>query len=250
MTARGLVRDATHYVALAVVNLALLVMAAVLIASRTNADILLLGASVLALGFGLAVVFGVDVLRTDVGLSPLPFAAWVSTLRLVPLALLAGVLAGDALEIIPWLPAGLFAIAAGLDAVDGAVARWRETDGPHGETIDRHVDALTVLVGAVVAIALGVAPIVFIAVGIAQYAFLGGIGARRHLGLGVNDLPESRLRRLIGAVLFIAIWVALLPPIDASIGRVLTSAIGVVVLLNFARDFLAVSGRPIGYSDA
>ncbi|MFW6153072.1 MAG: CDP-alcohol phosphatidyltransferase family protein [Halobacteriota archaeon] len=237
----------THYIGLAVATLAILAVASLAVSTQTTTDHRLLGPSVLTLGVGLVVVIRAIHRHAPGRLPPISMATIISVIRLVPLALLVGMLAIDALEADAWLPAGLFAIAAGLDAIDGAVARRLGTVTAHGAAVDRHIDALTVLVGSVIAVALDVAPTAFVAVGVAQYAFLGGIVARRRLGLEVSDLPESQLRRFLGGALLAAIWIALLPTVDPSIGHVLTASVGSAVLLNFGRDFLAVSGHPVGY---
>ena len=69
---------------------------------------------------------------------------------------LASVLAGAlaAAPPHPWIPVALFAGAVGLDAVDGAVAR-RTRETVLGARLDGATDALAVLVGAAVAVALG-----------------------------------------------------------------------------------------------
>ncbi|MFC7114047.1 CDP-alcohol phosphatidyltransferase family protein [Natronoarchaeum sp. GCM10025703] len=73
-----------------------------------------------------------------------------------------------------WLPGLLFAVAAAVDALDGAIARRLDCESKRGERLDVEIDALTVLVGSVLAVRYDVVPVVFAVVGIARYAFVGG----------------------------------------------------------------------------
>lgn len=186
--------------------------------------------------------------RVDEPLGRQPSTASIVTfVRLLALALLGGWILTGAMNHLTWVPVGLFAIAAGLDALDGAVARLDGNVTARGKHLDMHTDALTILLGSVVVIGIGRAPIAFIVVGVAQYAFLGGTVGRRLLGREVAKLPASPIRRLLGATLMGAIWVAMWPPLDPSFGYVLTIGVGALVLINYTRDWLAISGYQIGY---
>jgi len=198
---------------------------------------------------GLGIVFWVTYDSSAELDEPLTAASWITVIRIVAVALLAGVVLGDPTgsQLHPWTPAGLFAIASGLDAIDGAVARSNDSSSTRGARLDMHVDAYTVLVGATAVVMFEVALTAFILLGFAQYVFLFGIRLRTWQGKPTNALPESILRRVLGAGLMIAIWVALIPVIDGEISIIITTIVGVLVLINYSRDWLAISGRPIGY---
>ena len=190
---------------------------------------------------GLVVVAAVATRSIAPG-SRLTLATTLTLGRGAALAVLAGFLRVGAAPV-DWLPAALFAVAAGLDAVDGAVARATDTVTDLGARLDTEMDSLTVLLGSLLIVSKGLAPTVFLSVGLARYAFVAGIRLRQWRGLPVFDLPPSQLRRLLGGLAMTTIWIALLPVTDATITRPLSLAVLVPFLGNFARDWLAVSGR-------
>ena len=169
-------------------------------------------------------------------------ATWITILRGAALALLAGFLTVDGLSgDLVWVPGVLFAVAASLDAVDGAVARVTDSVTELGGRLDVELDGLTVLVGATAIVVQGSAPVAFLAVGFARYLFVFGIWSRRRRGLAVSGLPPSQLRRFLGATAMVAIWLALLPVPGQRLSWLLTAFVMVPFLLHFGRDWLAVS---------
>jgi CDP-diacylglycerol--glycerol-3-phosphate 3-phosphatidyltransferase len=180
------------------------------------------------------------------GVEPVTAATAVTTLRASALALLGAYLVVDPAtgpSASDWLAGGLFAVAAGGDAVDGAVARATGAVTELGAELDVEVDGATVLVGAAAAVVSGAAPVPFLAVGLARPLFAYGLRRRRRRGLPTHDLRPSRLRRPIGAATMVATWLALSPVPDAGLSRVLTAAVTVPVAASFVRDWLVVSGR-------
>ncbi|SMO39105.1 CDP-alcohol phosphatidyltransferase family protein [Halorubrum cibi] len=184
--------------------------------------------------------------REAAGTEPVTAATVVTTLRASALALLGAYLVVDPTaggSAIDWLAAGLFAIAAGGDAVDGALARATDAVTELGAELDVEVDGATVLVAATVAVVAGAAPVAFLAVGLARPLFAYGLRRRRRLGLATHDLRPSRLRRPIGAATMLATWLALSPVPGQGFSRVLTTAVAVPVVASFVRDWLVASGR-------
>lgn len=181
------------------------------------------------------------------GAEPLTAATAVTILRASALALLGAYLVVDPIAAATvgdgWLAGGLFAVAAGGDAVDGAVARATDAVTELGAELDVEVDGATVLVGAAVAVVAGAAPVAFLAVGIARPLFAFGLRRRRRRGLPTHDLRPSRLRRPIGAATMLATWLALSPVPGTGGSRLLTAAVTVPVVASFLRDWLVASGR-------
>lgn len=203
---------------------------------------------------GVAAAFGcyLLVLRRSVrragreaGAEELTLATRVTILRAGAAAALAGFLLSEPTRpgLEAWLPAALFAVATGLDAVDGPLARLRGSVTELGARLDIGTDALAMLVGSALAVAGGSAPLAFLSVGLARYAFLAGLGWRERRGKPVGDLPASRLRPLLGAAAMAATWIALLPVVGQEVSRLVTTGVMVPFLLNFLRDYLAVTGR-------
>lgn len=190
----------------------------------------------------ISVVIGRPISRATGG--PITLATVVTLSRGAALAVFAGFLpSGLPSGRFVWLPAGLFALAAGLDAVDGRIARRMDAVSKLGGRLDTEMDGLTVLFGTVFVVAADLVPAMFLLVGVARYLFVAGIWLRKRRGLGVDPLPPSQLRRLLGGLAMGAIWVALLPTIGSTVSRLVAVAVLIPFVLNFCRDWLAVSGR-------
>lgn len=175
---------------------------------------------------------------------PLTLATVVTLSRGAALMVFAGFLPGG----LPpgrfvWLPAALFAFAAGLDAVDGWIARRMDSVSELGGRLDTEMDGLTVLFGTIFVVGTDLVPAVFLLVGIARYLFVAGIWLRKRRGLDVKPLPPSQLRRLLGGLAMGAIWLALLPTPGSTVSRLFAVVVLVPFVLNFSHDWLAVSGR-------
>ena len=182
--------------------------------------------------------------RKAAGPQPLTAATWVTLARGWLLIAFAGFLLADAPGGIgAWVPAGLFAAAAALDAVDGAVARRTDAVSELGGRLDTEIDALIVLAGTAAAVLGGRGSVLFLGVGLARYAFVAGIRLRRVRGLPVADLHPSQFRRATGAIVLTTALLALAPVPGATVSWWLTAVVSVPVLLHFGWDWLAVSGR-------
>ncbi|MFC5133273.1 CDP-alcohol phosphatidyltransferase family protein [Halorubrum glutamatedens] len=184
--------------------------------------------------------------RESDGGEPVTAATAVTILRASALALLGAYLVVDPTATAGGnggLAGGLFALYAGGDATDGAVARATDAVTELGAELDVEVDGATVLVGAAVAVVAGAAPVAFLAVGLARPVFAYGLRRRRRRGLPTHELRPSRLRRPIGAATMLATWLALSPVPGAGASRLFTAAVTVPVVASFVRDWLVASGR-------
>ena len=182
--------------------------------------------------------------REATGTEPVTAATGVTVVRASALALLGGYLVVDpAVGGSGWIAGGLFAIAAGGDAVDGPVPRATDAVTELGAELDVEVDGATVLVGGAAAVVAGAAPVAFLLVGVARPVFAYGLRRRRRRGLPVYDLRPSRLRVPIGAVAMLATWLALLPVPGEAASRLVTTGAMVPVVGSFVRDWLVASGR-------
>ena len=181
--------------------------------------------------------------RTN-GPQPLTAATVVTLGRAGLLALFAGfVVIGRPDGPLEWLPALLFVLVGGLDAVDGALARARDAVTEFGGRLDTNVDSLAVLIGAAVAVGYATVPVYYLLVGGARYLFVGGIWWRTRRGRSVSDLPPSRLRRPIGSLQLVVIALALLPIVDPALSRPVAAAALVALAGSFTRDWLAITDR-------
>lgn len=178
------------------------------------------------------------------GPEPLTAATALTVARASVLALLgASLVAGPSAGLHPWFAGVTFAVAAGGDAVDGAVARARDAVTTVGGSLDAEVDGATVLIGAATAVAAGTAVTPFLAVGLARPGFSWARRRRRRRRRPTHDLRPSRLRRPVGAATMAVTWLAVSPVGGADTSRLLTAVLTILVGVSFARDWLVVSGR-------
>ncbi|WP_152419340.1 CDP-alcohol phosphatidyltransferase family protein [Halobiforma nitratireducens] len=186
--------------------------------------------------------------RHAAGNQPFTLATWVTVTRGAAVAVLAGFVLASAPPVsdggpIGWLPVGLFAVAAGLDAIDGPIARATDAETELGARLDVEMDGLVVLVGTLVAVGENALPAAFLAVAVARHAFVAGTWLRARRGRPVRELPPNGFRRPLGALAMVAVAVALVPIVDPSVSRLVGTAVAVPFLLNFTWDWLAVTGR-------
>lgn len=170
-------------------------------------------------------------------------ANWITVGRGGALALLIGFLATPPTGLALWIPPLLFGLAAGLDGVDGWVARTWGTVTQSGDRLDASMDGLTMLCGALFVVAAGRAHPVFLLAGLARYAYIGGIVVRRYRKRPIAPLDDRRLRKVIAVIVLLAIWVAMLPITDRVLAQWLTGIVLIPFLLHFYRDWLVVSCR-------
>ena len=148
-------------------------------------------------------------------------------------ALLIGLFGEPATSGLAWT-ALLVAIAVLiLDGVDGAVARRRGQESPFGARFDMEVDALLILVLAVLALQFAKAGVWVLAAGLLRYAF---VAAGPVLPWLAAPLPRSLRRQAVCVVQAVSLIVCLapfiLPPWSA-----IAAALGIAALTwSFAVD--------------
>ena len=134
-----------------------------------------------------------------------------------------------------WLIAGIAAIAALLDAVDGWLARRQAECSRFGERFDLEVDAVLVLVLSGLVWHLDKAGAWVLLSGLLRYGFLL---AGFLLPWLRASLPASRRRRAICALQAAVLVLAVMPAVPAPIASAL-ALIGLAALTtSFARDIL------------
>ncbi len=159
------------------------------------------------------------------------------------LALLAGYLfVPEAPGIAGWLPALLYAAAAGADALDGFWARRTGSGTRLGALLDGELDGVGLLLASVLAVQYGRLPPVFLAVGLAKPAYTAALGLRRLSGGRLRDLPPSYLRRRLAGFQMGLAAVCLWPPARPPATVLAQVLIGIPLLAGFLRDGLAATG--------
>lgn len=165
----------------------------------------------------------------------------ITLLRTGLVCLVGGALLGGAASV-SWSLAALIAIALSLDAVDGWCARRLGLASRFGARFDLEVDALLILILAVLVWQTGRAGPWVLAIGGMRYAFvaLGMIwpAARR-------PLPPSLRRKTVCAVLGVLLLTCLLPPTPPWLAGAAAALALLSQLASFAIDLAWLHGRAV-----
>ena len=132
----------------------------------------------------------------------------ITLVRLVLVSLLAGYVGRAEAAAVAWQLSGLALVGLLLDGVDGWWARRRGLASAFGARFDMEVDALLVLVLALLAWSLDKAGVWVILSGALRYAF---VAAGWLLPFLDRPLPPSERRRVICVIQVAALIVCLLP---------------------------------------
>jgi phosphatidylglycerophosphate synthase len=196
------------------------------------------GAHVLAGMAGYAIVSLVVIVTLGPGRGRLGFgiANQVTLLRAGLVCLAGGaLLAGGPSSMSGWSLAALVAAALSLDAVDGWLARRLRVASSFGARFDLEIDALLILVLALLVWQSGrVGPWV-LAIGLMRYAFvlaswpLPGLRGR---------LPPSRRRQTICVQQGVSLLICLLPPVGGALANASAGLALLALLASFATDII------------
>ena len=174
------------------------------------------------------------------GLGP---ANWVTILRAILLALLAGfILLPRPMGALAWVPAILYTVAIAADLLDGALARLTRRVTVLGATLDMAFDGLGLLVAVTLAVRYGQLPWLYLLVGLARHLFVAGLWWLARQGRPTYDLTPSTFRRIAAGLQMAFISVILWPLFGPPATFVAGACFGIPFLVGFARDWLVVSG--------
>ncbi len=133
------------------------------------------------------------------------------------------------------------AVAAGLDALDGWLARRTGMSSAFGARFDMETDALFILVMSIWAWRLGKAGPWVIVAGLLRYAF---VLATLLLPALRGNLPPSFRRKTIAAVQMIALVVVIAPFVPASNSAPIAAVALLTLVVSFAMDIGWLLRRP------
>lgn len=192
----------------------------------------LLAYGVLAVIVGSAAVW-------HLGAMPFGLANQVTLLRSGLVCLIAGRLlaSGGA----PWSLALVGALALALDGVDGLIARRRGLSSRFGARFDLEVDALLLLILAVLVWQTGEIGDWVLAIGLLRYTFvLAGLLWPRLR----EPLPPSRRRKAICVLQGVALLASLLPAVPSPFAAGLCGLALTLLAISFAIDLHELLRRP------
>jgi phosphatidylglycerophosphate synthase len=167
-----------------------------------------------------------------------PFATFgaanqVTVLRGALVALLAGLIAAPAKADTAVIATFMAVLAAGLDGLDGWLARRTHMQSEFGARFDMETDAALILVLAVLAWQFGKTGPWVLASGLLRYAFVGSGLALPWLR---GQLPPSLRRKAIAVVQVVTLIVAVAPFVPASKAEIVAGIGLCALVLSFARD--------------
>ncbi len=155
----------------------------------------------------------------------------ITTLRAALVAAIAGLVGEPSSHVGIAIAAGTLATV--LDGVDGWIARRTRMSGAFGARYDMEVDALLVLVLAIVAWQYGKAGVWILVSGLLRYLF---IGATWVIPWMRGPLSPTLRARVICAVQFVTLLVCLLPFVDQPASSGIAAAGLVALTYSFAVD--------------
>lgn len=196
---------------------------------------------------GYAVVGAIVVTTVGLGRGRAGFgiANQVTLLRAGLVCLAGGaLLAGGPSSISGWSLAAVVAAALSLDAVDGWLARHLRLASGFGARFDLEIDALLILVLALLVWQTGrVGPWV-LAIGLMRYVFVLASWCFPTLR---RPLPPSRRRQAVCVQQGVTLLLCLLPPVGSLLANVSAGLALLALLASFAADIIyliRVSGTP------
>lgn len=196
---------------------------------------------------GYAIVSAIVVVMVGLGRGRASFgiANQVTLLRAGLVCLASGaLLAGGPSLISGWSLAAVVAAALSLDAVDGWLARRLRLASGFGARFDLEIDALLILILALLVWQTGrVGPWV-LAIGLMRYAF---VLASWLLPTLRRPLPPSRRRQAVCVQQGVSLLLCLLPPVGSLLANVSAGLALLALLASFAADIIflvRVRGTP------
>ena len=142
-------------------------------------------------------------------------------------------LASGHAPVISWSLAGLIAAALALDALDGWLARRLGLMSAFGARFDIEIDALLLLILALLLWQTGRVDAWVLAIGLLRYAFVLAGWIRPWLRA---PLPPSRRRKAICVQQGVSLLICLLPPVTATLAGAAAALALATLVLSFALD--------------
>jgi len=159
----------------------------------------------------------------------------ITTIRAMLVALIAALLGEPRIPIVAATAAMTSLLAAALDGVDGWLARRHRIASDFGARFDMEVDALLILVLAILVSQFEKAGAWVIVSGLLRYLFVGAGSFRPWLRA---PLAPSRRRQAICVVQILALTLALLPAVEPPLSALIAAAALASLAYSFIVDTL------------
>ena len=165
-------------------------------------------------------------------------ANYVTTIRAVLAALVAGLIGHPVPARVLWVVIGIALLAAALDGLDGWLARRSRMTTIFGARFDMEVDAAFILVLAVLVWQHGKAGIWVLLCGLMRYGF---VAAGRLLPWLAGPLRPTRRGRTVAVGQLFGLSVALAPAVPAPLSAVAAAATLAALAWSFAIDVMGLA---------
>ncbi len=166
----------------------------------------------------------------------LGLANHITLARAVLVALLAGMIGNDSNpSVYGWLIAVVVTVDLALDGIDGWIARRNGTESPFGARFDLEVDALLILVLAVLVFQADKAGAWVLLAGGLRYIF---VGAGWIIPLLRTPLPHSRRRQAVCVIQTAGLGLCLTPAVTVQNAQALAAGTLGLLTLSFGKDIL------------
>lgn len=159
----------------------------------------------------------------------------VTTIRTMLVALVAGLIGGPAAPEVLWFAIALTALAAGLDGVDGWLARRTRMVSEFGARFDMETDALLIMVLSALVWQQGKAGAWVLLCGLMRYGF---VAAGWRLPWLTRPLRSTRRGKTVAVVQFVGLSVALAPIVPSPQSAVVAAVTLAALVWSFAIDVM------------
>lgn len=157
----------------------------------------------------------------------------VTFLRAVLVCWIAGAIGQAGSDWASWFIVVIGTTALILDGVDGWVARQYRCESDFGARFDQEIDALLILILAILAMQTGKAGTWILLAGLLRYLFIAAAIAVPKLAA---PLPPSKRRQTICVVTVIALILCLAPIVTPPVSRLIAALAVSALVLSFAVD--------------
>ena len=162
-------------------------------------------------------------------------ANYVTTFRAALVALAAALIGEARVDAVAWAAAGIGAATAALDGVDGWLARRTSMASVFGARYDMELDALLIMVLAVIAWQAGKAGAWVLLAGAMRYLFVAAAYVWHWLD---SPLPESSRRKAVCVVQIVGLGIVVAPFVAATASAVVAAGTLALLTWSFGVDVL------------
>ena len=143
-----------------------------------------------------------------------------------------------------WLPGIIYLLVGWADCLDGLWSRVSQRTSVLGQKLDVEMDALGLLIAAVLSILWGRLPMAYLAVGLCYYIFQIGIWVLKRRGKIVYPLKERPFARVMAGIQMVFVGLSLLPLFAVPLLHLAAFYFLLPFLAGFIWDWMTIQNLP------